>query len=262
MILVYVDKLSGTALDWAVAKCEQLPIVEDPMGFKRDAPDSSQCGFWVWDEDKSSKGKMWLIGKDGNYSPSTDWRLGGQIIDREGVNLLSNQDSHDKSSILTLAMRGYVKKMAGEQIEVPKKLVGNSMTITTQLVKHDEYYKEGSPERNGDYAEYICPACGNTNYVSEFECQTLKKHNCHHCATLHYIEDSDSQDNPHKSSIEKSLLTPHQSEVDASKTRLDELDQLTDKYNADTSIMPSHVYARFEQLMKEQEAFESTYCNW
>lgn len=78
MPTINTQDLTGPALDWAVAKCEGLPLQLDPMGFRKDAPTSSQAGWWVW-RDKNPG----IVG-DG-YSPSTDPAQGHPIIDREGI---------------------------------------------------------------------------------------------------------------------------------------------------------------------------------
>lgn len=39
--------LTDTALDYAVALCEDLPIKHDPMGF---GPGSAEGGYWIWDD--------------------------------------------------------------------------------------------------------------------------------------------------------------------------------------------------------------------
>lgn len=59
--------LTGSALDWAVAKCEAYVKVS------RGRLGSAYC----WDE--------W--GRPIEFAPSTDWNIGGPIIEREGVAL-------------------------------------------------------------------------------------------------------------------------------------------------------------------------------
>jgi hypothetical protein len=83
-VAVKVQDLSGAQLDWAVAKCECLPIVYDPMGFKS----GSEAGYWIWDE---TTGKMTKIGR--GYNPSTDWSQAGPILEREGIDLHQNKHS-------------------------------------------------------------------------------------------------------------------------------------------------------------------------
>ena len=82
------SELTGAALDWAVAKCEGLPMILDPMGFRRGSPGSPQAGWWVWFGTPSSMivGHVQKSNRDGQgYSPSANWAQGGPIIEREGI---------------------------------------------------------------------------------------------------------------------------------------------------------------------------------
>lgn len=132
-VTVPVRELIGTALDWAVAVCEKLPIKDDPMGFMKDAPDSSQAGFWVWGD--NPKDNMLLIG--GSYNPSNNWLLAGEIIDRENISLEAPSTCCEQWSAImcdgdfkfyansapTASMRTYVASIMGEEVEVPKRLL-------------------------------------------------------------------------------------------------------------------------------------------
>ena len=89
-------ELQGAALDWAVAKCEELPLRLDPMGLGKTAPASIQSGWWVWD----GEGQNEVIGhvrtrrdQSDGYSPSTNWAQGGPIIEREQIQI--NPDHHN-----------------------------------------------------------------------------------------------------------------------------------------------------------------------
>ena len=133
---VHVANLNTTALDWAVAKCQQLPVILDPMGFSNDFPESSQSGFWVWDD--SPKGQQKLIG--GNYNPSANWHLGGEILEKmseqedilmslnkqDGTKVASSQSSgltQTGETTLIAAMRLYVANVFGDEIEIPEQLL-------------------------------------------------------------------------------------------------------------------------------------------
>lgn len=123
------SELKGVALDWAVAKCEGLNLVRDPMGFKR----GSEAGFWVWEWHSGIQEKVGV-----GYSPSTDWAQGGLIIERESVALrkfietgwqadtwnfkFEGQHMHGDTP-LEAAMRCYVAKKLGNEIDIPKELV-------------------------------------------------------------------------------------------------------------------------------------------
>jgi hypothetical protein len=97
------SELTGAALDWAVAKCEYE---------------------WVGD------------GVDDNCPDySTDWAHGGEIIEREMIELVPvsgalweayKRDQHipnDGATPLIAAMRCYVASQLGDDIEVPNELI-------------------------------------------------------------------------------------------------------------------------------------------
>lgn len=137
------SELTGAALDWAVAKCEERTIKLDPMGFKKDYPTSSQAGYWIWEDDKVANKKTiyQLIG--GAYSPSTNWLQGGPIIEREKMNVLhwtglrrwaakpdkekpaKNVPNFFGDTLLEAAMRCYVASKLGNELEVPESLQGS-----------------------------------------------------------------------------------------------------------------------------------------
>ena len=107
------NELTGAALDWAVAKCEGL--------HREDT---------VWE--------IWAS----THQYSTDWALGGPIIDREkiGVTFRDERDewevpnwsawptqTDDRQEImgetpLIAAMRCYVASKLGDDVEVPEEL--------------------------------------------------------------------------------------------------------------------------------------------
>jgi hypothetical protein len=74
-----ISKLSGAALDWAVAKCEGSEV---PLN--------------------------WLLPE---YSPSTNWELGGAIIARERISLL------DQGGDCWLATCGWKEFFGDTQLE-------------------------------------------------------------------------------------------------------------------------------------------------
>lgn len=150
------SELTGAALDWAVAKCEGLPLRLDPMGFKRDSPGSPQAGWWVWFGTPFSMivGYAQKSNKDQRgYSPSTDWAQGGPIIEREGIcvrpdlvvgtsesrldvctqvgwiaashynaQICRHRHEVKASTPLTAAMRCYVASKLGDEVEIPAEL--------------------------------------------------------------------------------------------------------------------------------------------
>jgi hypothetical protein len=124
--------LTGSALDWAVAKCEGATDA-----WRSDAP-------FFWD---GAHPCIRIGGHDVNYSPSTDWSLGGPIIEREGIEVLCNlslaqakafkqakpdwfacrkqrrSDHFHGLTPLIAAMRCYVTSKLGTEIDVPEELV-------------------------------------------------------------------------------------------------------------------------------------------
>jgi hypothetical protein len=109
------SELTGAALDWAVAKCEEANIGD---------------GYYTG-----------VVLSDGEfkYSPSTDWSQGGPLIEREGMWLYQWNEqgepdvgwgSEDKDgnhvrtgpTPLIAAMRCYVASKLGDEVDVPEKL--------------------------------------------------------------------------------------------------------------------------------------------
>ncbi len=110
---IKTSELHGTALDWAVAKCEGL-LTDNPH-------DGNDIGFIL------EKG----------YIPSTDWSQGGPIIEREGIALqmhfgdwialpydsvFSEEAYQQGTRPLVAAMRCYVASKLGDEVEVPEGL--------------------------------------------------------------------------------------------------------------------------------------------
>jgi hypothetical protein len=108
------NELTGAALDWAVTKCE-LP--------------------------KEWSGVEIVLGEDTDYS--TDWRLGGAIIEREMITVEcfyeestwhawtpapeQPRDAHGYGETpLVAAMRCYVASKLGDQVEVPDELISHA----------------------------------------------------------------------------------------------------------------------------------------
>jgi len=105
------SELTGAALDWAVAKCEgecyQAEVEYDVIG--------------------------------GRYEPhcySTDWAQGGPIIEHEEINLTSTPYSEGLwwfariadteaagATPLIAAMRCFVARELGDEVDVPKELL-------------------------------------------------------------------------------------------------------------------------------------------
>ena len=95
------SELTGAALDWAVAKCE----------------------------------KNWAFEPDGCDSYSTDWQLGGLIIEREKITwdgMAARIFVPERNcsicvygpTPLIAAMRCYVASKLGDEVEIPDELKG------------------------------------------------------------------------------------------------------------------------------------------
>jgi hypothetical protein len=112
---IKTSELTGAALDWAVAKCEEYSV------FIKHAP--VQVVY-------TPKGKRsWYV-----YRPSTNDAQGGPIIEREGISLdyAQAEDWGAKSSKyqwaygpthLVAAMRCYVASKLGDEVEIPEELI-------------------------------------------------------------------------------------------------------------------------------------------
>lgn len=123
------SELTGPALDWAVAKAEEWNLKEQW------ANDTKS----LWFEKETPTGifrkQMWEL------PYSTDWAQGGPIIERERITVgpadtspfkahygpadstfYTWKDRYMGPTPLVAAMRCYVVKVVGEQIEIPKEL--------------------------------------------------------------------------------------------------------------------------------------------
>jgi hypothetical protein len=119
-MFIKTSELQGSALDWAVAKCEGFEPFSDSIS--------------------------WIIDDGGTYKQlpkySTDWSQGGPIIEREKVCVawLSKQDlgmepehycvahidgiyTRYGPTPLIAAMRCYVASKLGDEVEVPDELL-------------------------------------------------------------------------------------------------------------------------------------------
>jgi hypothetical protein len=139
---IKTSELIGPALDWAVAKCEGLPLRLDPMDFRGEAPGAVQSGWWVWPGPCAM-----IIGytprcrsDHEGYSPSTDWAQGGPIIHREMLGVFPSESASGKwccrprekdyprfpityaDTPLIAAMRCYVASKLGDEVDVPEEL--------------------------------------------------------------------------------------------------------------------------------------------
>ena len=120
--IVKTSEITGAALNWAVAKCEQIAGVNIREGYE---------------------GLLLVVDANDFGAPatySTDWSQGGPIIERGGLNLfqqkgLAAKDGHawlaynsekleqSGPTPLIAAMRCYVASKLGDTVEIPKKLL-------------------------------------------------------------------------------------------------------------------------------------------
>ena len=125
---IETSKLTGIALDWAVAKCEGVELNEKLL----------KQGVLL---ENSLRGM--IQNRHNNYSPSTYWDLGGPILDsmiKKGF-LIQSTDPMYKNlppfkasldnwengnygeTILITTMRCYVLSKLGNEIEIPDELM-------------------------------------------------------------------------------------------------------------------------------------------
>jgi hypothetical protein len=115
---IKTSELIEAALDWAVAKCENVE------------PDENNKPIWFGDGDERVE-----------YTPSSDWAQGGPIIEREGIGLdqyadyprwqaftpapeqPSGQAVCNGPTPLIAAMRCYVASKLGDDVDVPEELL-------------------------------------------------------------------------------------------------------------------------------------------
>lgn len=121
------SKLTGAALDWAVAKCEGAELLVLKYGVSPLQYDINGRACW------------------GTWSPSTDWSLAGPIIEREKISVIcydggwratngtgvveeaySFEHGCERTCTgptpLIAAMRCYVASKLGDEVEIPKEL--------------------------------------------------------------------------------------------------------------------------------------------
>ena len=110
------SELTGTALDWAVAKCEGLLL-----------PDGGNLQIFNR-QLRAHPAKLGTL-----YTPSIDWAQGGPIIEREGITLTHQADQWSAQTDddlfaygptpLIAAMRCYVASKLGDDVEIPEELM-------------------------------------------------------------------------------------------------------------------------------------------
>jgi hypothetical protein len=112
-------ELNGTALDWAVAKCEGIEL---------------ENGFYnrLLVNGRMSKGQSMLV----PFTPSADWAQGGAIIERERIAMFveypndwcatdGNRRMAGETPLIA-AMRCYVASKLGDEVEMPDALMSHA----------------------------------------------------------------------------------------------------------------------------------------
>ena len=106
---VKVSELTSPVLDWAVAECEGINLFE-------------------------TEGWIYMDGTRAVFRPTTDWRQGGLIIERQRIDLYGFDGEIWSAwnnlramqygpTPLIAAMRCYVASKLGDEIEVPEALL-------------------------------------------------------------------------------------------------------------------------------------------
>lgn len=113
-------ELTGAALDWAVGQCRNRVLYR------------SKSGRWMtadYGQFNHRHGAPW-------WNPSTNWKQGGPIIEREGITISRGYGGkywwavHDANELevlgptpLVAAMRAYVTAKLGDEVDVPAELM-------------------------------------------------------------------------------------------------------------------------------------------
>jgi hypothetical protein len=116
------SELTGTALNWAVAKAEGMHVTMTRGGWFVFDSDAYREFCNDYDDDKLQ-----------SFRPSTNWAQGGAIIERERVCLLDQGGDYWQAlcgwtetfgdTPLIAAMRCYVASKLGDEVEVPAELI-------------------------------------------------------------------------------------------------------------------------------------------
>lgn len=143
MSAVKVSTLIGPALDWAVAKALDLPVVMLHGLMWKVAAENNYKGDLAW-HFEARKNEPWIAtghGIEGSPLPEygADWSQGGPIIEREidqisryeaypdyRADRFATDDYEDCHAIgptpLIAAMRCYVASKLGDEVEIPDEL--------------------------------------------------------------------------------------------------------------------------------------------
>ncbi len=131
---IETSKLTGKALDWAVAKSRGLLEPQDYYG--KMIPRVVLCDQTSCDETVVRFNPTPDVYYRYEYDPSTNWEHGGPIIDREEIGFFQKKDAgycqaakpggefvQRGPTPLIAAMRCYVASKLGVTVEIPDELI-------------------------------------------------------------------------------------------------------------------------------------------
>ena len=135
-MIVETKNLTGPALDWAVAKCEQKPLVFRGRKWPTDGTATVEYAPWAVHPVVNGSGQFVASLCNSTYSPSTDWNQGGPIIEREDIAMWPDQeggwfastdqgksmDYHGETALIA-AMRCYVASKLGDTVDISEELL-------------------------------------------------------------------------------------------------------------------------------------------
>ncbi len=143
------SELTGPALDWAVAKALDLPVVMLHDLMWKVAAENNYKGDLAW-HFEARKNEPWITtghGIEGSSLPEygADWSQGGPIIERERIALdvehgdlwrarfgraritfdgrAHHYHHHTGPTPLIAAMRCYIASKLGDEVEIPEELL-------------------------------------------------------------------------------------------------------------------------------------------
>ena len=139
-MIVETKNLTGAALDWAVAKCEQKPLVFRGRKWPTDGAATVEYAPWAVHPVVNGSGPFVASLCNSTYSPSTDWSQGGPIIERENLSVMpaagegwrsykthrvdwAQQCYANGPTPLVAAMRCYVASRLGDEVDIPEELL-------------------------------------------------------------------------------------------------------------------------------------------
>jgi hypothetical protein len=135
--------LTGPALDWAVAKCEGIPLVFKGRKWSTDGAATIEYAPWAVHPVVDGSGPYVPALCPSSYNPSTNWSQGGPIIERERIQTTPRGETTDLweaivfdnifmddgsecfqtgPAPLIAAMRCYVASRLGDEVDIPEEL--------------------------------------------------------------------------------------------------------------------------------------------